>query len=230
MNTRLQVEHPITEAVTGIDLVHWQMRIAGGARLTLDADALLVPRGHAIECRVYAEDADAGFMPSPGPIARLTTPEGPGVRNDSGVESGSVVPVFYDPLLSKLIVWGADRPQAIARMRRALREYDVVGVRTSVPFFRWLLAGKAFAEASFHTSFLDDVLQQRRGQSFDDPDLSYEEVAAIAAVLSQRVDGAAATDRPHVAGTLHRLPERLDARAAGPSRWTREARYEALRH
>jgi acetyl-CoA carboxylase biotin carboxylase subunit len=240
MNTRLQVEHPITEAVTGVDLVQWQIQIAQGAPLTLDADQLLVPNGHAIECRVYAEDADAGFMPSPGPIALCASPEGPGVRNDSGVESGSDVPVFYDPLLSKLIAWGADRAQAIARMRRALGEYDVVGVRTSLPFFKWLLAQESFTRGAFHTSYLDEVLQQRQGQSFVEPDLSHEEVAAIAAVLSAYALRAPA-DKSLVpaAGQVNVATLGLRASASGESpryaqtatsRWVRQARHEALRN
>ena len=123
MNTRLQVEHPITEMVTGVDLVSWQIRIARGERLTLDPDALLTPRGHAVECRVYAEDPDSGFMPSPGRITGLRVPHGPGVRDDSGAYEGGEVPIFYDPMISKLITWGETRPHALARMQRALAEY-----------------------------------------------------------------------------------------------------------
>ena len=106
MNTRLQVEHPVTEMVTGIDLVQWQLRIAQGERLTVDADQMLEPRGHAIECRIYAEDPDAGFLPSPGHIRYLRRPAGPGIRDDSGVEEGFDIPVFYDSMISKLIAWG----------------------------------------------------------------------------------------------------------------------------
>src|SRR5262249_22342631 len=106
MNTRLQVEHPITEMVTGVDLVQWQIRIARGEKLALDPEALLTPRGHAIECRIIAEDPDAGFMPSPGHITQLRVPSGPGIRDDGGAESGATVPIFYDPMVSKLVAWG----------------------------------------------------------------------------------------------------------------------------
>ena len=235
MNTRLQVEHPITEAVTGVDLVSWQMRIAAGERLTLDPDQLIRPRGHALECRVYAEDADAGFLPSPGRIAGLTIPGGPGVRDDGGVDAGGEVPVFYDPLLSKLIAWGDDRHQAIARMQRALGEYRVLGVRTSVPFFRWLLRQEAFLQSKVHTSFLDDVLHQRGGEPFDAASVSQEEVAAIAAVvaLQSREESASA---PSAFAPLARRRDlsrrsgeaaKADAKAEG---WKRQARHEALRH
>jgi acetyl-CoA carboxylase, biotin carboxylase subunit len=216
MNTRLQVEHPITEMVTGVDLVQWQIRIARGERLDLDRHALLTPRGHAIECRIYAEDPDAGFMPSPGRITALRVPDGPGVRDDSGAEAGGDVPIYYDPLVSKLAVWGTDRPQAIARMQRALAEYDVRGIRTTLPFFRWMLRERAFAEARFHTSYLDEVLQQRQGTPFLTAESSLEEVAAIAlAVLRLR-------------------PEQKDERRSASmeraaSAWKEAARLEALR-
>ena len=149
VNTRLQVEHAITEMVTGLDLVHWQIRIARGERLsaqTIDAGRLLVPRGHSIECRVYAEDPDNQFLPSPGRILDLREPAGPGVRNDSGIEAGFDVPMFYDPMLAKLVVWGEDRAAAIGRLRRALGEYHVAGIRTTLPFFRWLLEQPEFAD------------------------------------------------------------------------------------
>jgi acetyl/propionyl-CoA carboxylase alpha subunit len=183
MNTRLQVEHPVTEAISGTDLVRWQIRIARGERLDLDPVAALTPRGHAIECRVYAEDADAGFIPSPGKITRLRVPAGPGIRDDAGVEEGDEVPVFYDPLVSKLTAWGEDRTQAIARMRRALDEYEVDGIQTTLPFFQWMLAQPRFAAGDFHTEYLDELLQQRKGQPFSSRDVSLEEVAAIAAAI-----------------------------------------------
>ncbi len=183
MNTRLQVEHPVTEVVSGIDLVGWQIRVARGERLTIDAEAVAVPRGHAIECRIYAEDADAGFVPSPGRLSMLRTPDGPGIRHDSGVDEGGQVPVFYDAMIAKLIAWGESRSDAIARLRRALREYRVGGVRTSIPFFLWLLEQPAFLSASFHTTYLDELLHQRAGMPFGEPDVSLEEVAVVAAAL-----------------------------------------------
>src|SRR5215467_7416790 len=150
MNTRLQVEHPITEAVTGLDLVRWQIRIANGEALTLDPERLLRPQGHAIECRIYAEDPDNGFLPSPGRILELRAPGGPGIRDDSGAQAGFEVPIYYDAMISKLIAWAEDRPAAIARMRRALGEYAVSGIKTTLPFFAWLLAQPEFIAGRFH--------------------------------------------------------------------------------
>jgi len=219
MNTRLQVEHPVSEAVTGLDLVEWQIRIARGERLTIDAARALTPRGHAIECRIYAEDPDTGFMPSPGRITALRPPDGPGIRDDSGFEAGDEVPVYYDALISKLVASGVDRPQAVARMRRALAEYDIRGIRTTVPFFRWLLDQPVFLDAAFHTEFLDTLLQQRRGTSFSEPESSLREVAlAAAAIYASRA-----------------VMSRSGAGLVGPAfrdepaAWTRQARVESLR-
>ena len=139
--------------VTGLDLVRWQIRIARGERLDVDPESVLAPIGHAIECRVYAEDPDNNFLPSPGRIGHLQTPAGPGIRDESGTGAGLEVPIFYDPLISKLVAWAEDRPQAIARMRRALGEYLVTGIKTTVPFFSWLLAQPEFLEGRFHTTF-----------------------------------------------------------------------------
>jgi acetyl-CoA carboxylase, biotin carboxylase subunit len=183
MNTRLQVEHPITEMVTGIDLVRWQIRIARGEPLDIDPDRALQPRGHAIECRIYAEDPDQGFLPSPGRIGQLRIPSGPGIRDDSGATAGLDVPIFYDPLISKLVAWAEHRPAAIARMRRALGEYIVTGIKTTVPFFQWLLAQPAFRDGRFHTTYLDEVLAERGGRPFLAPDEEESEIAVIAAAL-----------------------------------------------
>jgi acetyl-CoA carboxylase biotin carboxylase subunit len=224
MNTRLQVEHPVTELVTGTDLVCWQMRIARGERLSLSPQQALTPSGHAIECRVYAEDPDAGFLPSPGPILGLRVPGGPGIRDDSWIDEGTDVPTYYDPLLSKLIAWGENRAQAVARMRRAVDEYEVRGVRTSLPFFRWLLQREEFASARFHTSFLDELLQRRGGEPFDRADPSLEEVAAIAAGV---IESAGALPLE----VADRLPGRreLPAPARQVSGWARRARLDGLR-
>ena len=136
MNTRLQVEHPVTEMVTGLDLVHWQIRIARGERLDIDPVRALTPLGHAIECRIYAEDPDQGFMPAPGLIRALRPASGPGIRDDGGVSAGYEVPVYYDSLIAKLVAWGGSRDDAIARMGRALEEYQVLGIRYDDPVLR----------------------------------------------------------------------------------------------
>jgi acetyl-CoA carboxylase biotin carboxylase subunit len=219
MNTRLQVEHPVTEAVTGIDLVEWQIRIARGERLTIDPEVALTPRGHAIECRIYAEDPDSGFMPSPGRITALRPPDGPGIRDDSGVEAGDEVPIYYDALISKLVAFGTDRAQAVARMRRALAEYDVRGIRTTVPFFRWLLDQQLFLDAVFHTAFLDTLLQQRRGTPYFGPNSSLREVAVIAAAIYASRVG------PHVESGFSRTA----ASSAAKGAWAHQARVESLR-
>jgi acetyl-CoA carboxylase biotin carboxylase subunit len=167
MNTRLQVEHPITELVSGVDLVQWQLKIAQGERLTLSSADTLTPRGHAIECRIYAEDPDNGFIPSPGTMIGRRVPGGPGIRrDDGGATPGLDVPIFYDPLIAKLSAWGADREEATRRMSRALGEYDVRGIKTSIPFFRWLLAEEDFRRGRFDTTFLDRELARRAGEPF----------------------------------------------------------------
>jgi acetyl-CoA carboxylase, biotin carboxylase subunit len=157
MNTRLQVEHPVTELVTGVDLVKLQIRVAQGERLPLGQDEIR-QRGHAIECRVYAEDPERGFMPSPGRIRTLRVPGGPGVRDDTGVYEGWEVPIHYDPLISKLVTWGEDREAAIARMRRAVAEYVVLGIKTTLPLFARVLRHPEFLAGDFDTSFLETAL------------------------------------------------------------------------
>ncbi|MCX7895596.1 MAG: acetyl-CoA carboxylase biotin carboxylase subunit [Thermoanaerobaculum sp.] len=161
VNTRLQVEHPVTELVYGVDLVQWMMRLALGEPLTLTQEAL-VPRGHAVECRVYAEDPQRDFAPSPGRVQVYREPAGPGVRVDSGVEEGCVVPLDYDPILAKLIVWGEDRRQSLARLRRALTEYVILGVHTTLPLFQRLCQDPDFLAGNVHTGFLQEFLAQPR--------------------------------------------------------------------
>jgi acetyl-CoA carboxylase biotin carboxylase subunit len=216
MNTRLQVEHPVTEMITGLDLVHWQIRIARGEKLTIDPVRALTPRGHAIECRIYAEDPDNGFRPAPGLITSFRLPSGPGIRNDAGVTGGSTVPIFYDSLIAKLIGWGEDRSQALARLARALQEYQVLGIRTTIPFFQWLIRQPAFVEGDFDTTFLDHVLLHPEG-SFVQLSSEGEEIATIAAALHTlfRASGTRTTAAP--------------AEAARVSPWKIAGRKEALR-
>jgi acetyl-CoA carboxylase biotin carboxylase subunit len=186
MNTRLQVEHPITELVTGIDLVAAQLRIARGEPLGL-TQADVRPRGHAIEVRLYAEDPAAGFLPSAGPILGLREPAGPGVRVDSALAAGGVVPVDYDPMLAKIAAWGTDRAQAIARLVGALRETAVLGPTTNLAFLIDVLSHPAFAHGATHTGFLAEHLPRWQQTG------TREAVAAIAAAI--------ALGRPAAAGS-----------------------------
>jgi acetyl-CoA carboxylase, biotin carboxylase subunit len=217
MNTRLQVEHPITEMVTGVDLVRWQIRVARGERIDLDPERLLTPNGHAVECRIYAEDPDNNFLPSPGRIVDLRAPAGPGIRDDSGIAAGLDVPIFYDPMISKLVSWAEDRPAAVARMRRALGEYVVAGIKTTVPFFRWLLDQPEFVSGRFHTTYLDQVMADRAGRPFAPADAAAEDLAAIAAAVQTMIAAESASARPN-------------GSAPAPGRhWKVQARTEGLR-
>jgi acetyl-CoA carboxylase biotin carboxylase subunit len=178
MNTRLQVEHPVTELITGLDLVRWQLAVAQGDPLPL-AQEQIERRGAAIQCRVYAEDP-VKFLPSPGTITSLRVPAGPGVRDDSGVTAGSVISVFYDPMISKLCAWGADRRAAIERMRRALGEYHVGGIRTNLPFHRRVMRHPAFVAGDYHTGFIERHRAELQPAGPEEAEL---EQAAIAAAL-----------------------------------------------
>jgi len=164
MNTRLQVEHPVTEMVIGLDLVKLQIAIANGQKLGLRQSDVLM-KGAAIECRIYAEDPDNNFFPSPGTIVRLRQPSGPGVRDDGGVYEGWTVPIEYDPLISKLVCWGATRQEATARMLRALREYQIDGIKSNISFFKELLRHPDFERGDFDTSFIDRWLRNRKSDS-----------------------------------------------------------------
>ena len=202
VNTRLQVEHPITEMTTGVDLVHCQIEIAAGRPLTL-TQAELSPRGHAIECRIYAEDPERQFMPSPGKIVFLQEPSGPGVRNDCGVYAGVDVPVEYDPILSKLVVHAENRDQAVRRMIRALESYAVLGVKTPIGFLIDVLSSQPFADGETFTDFIDTRFANWR------PDAGVRDLAAIAAVVDamapKRIaagDGVAAAAHPSPFQTL----------------------------
>jgi acetyl-CoA carboxylase biotin carboxylase subunit len=208
-NTRLQVEHPITEMVVGVDLVQLQLRIAQGEPLPFVQEDL-VQQGHAIECRVYAEDPDAGFLPSPGRIVGLRTPSGPGIRDDSGVYQGWDVPVHYDPLLSKLVAHGADRPQAIARLRRALAEYKVLGVRTTLPFFTRLLDDPGFLSGRYDTGIVGRVMARPQPS-----DPAAEELAALAAALHSFRRGASRARPGAPAGSPWRAAGLREATGSG---------------
>ncbi len=159
MNTRLQVEHPVTELVTGLDLVALQFAVARGEALPF-TQAEVTPRGHAIECRVYAEDAHSGFLPATGTVLRFIPPQGPGVRVDSGLQAGDEITIHYDPMIAKIIVHAPTRAQAIRRMQRALAETVILGVTTNLPFLRVLLSHPAFAAGEIHTGFIDAHLEQ----------------------------------------------------------------------
>jgi acetyl-CoA carboxylase biotin carboxylase subunit len=157
MNTRIQVEHPVTEMITGIDLIKEQIRVASGMKLSYKQSDVEF-RGHAIECRINAEDPDRNFLPSPGRVDAYIAPGGPGVRIDSHCYPGYSIPPHYDSLLSKLIVWGADRTEAIQRMQRALDEYAITGVRTTIPFHQRVLAHPAFQAGDVHTDFIEKYM------------------------------------------------------------------------
>jgi acetyl-CoA carboxylase biotin carboxylase subunit len=191
MNTRLQVEHPVTELVTGIDLVREQIRVAAGLPLSFTQDEIVL-RGHAIECRVYAEDPEQNFMPSPGKITALRLPHGPGVRDDGGVYEGAEVTIYYDPMISKLCVWGRDRAEAVDRMRRALDEYAVGGIKTTLPFFREVVRDEEFIQAKLDTGFIARFFA-RRAAAASKEDIERQDLAVIAAALAYEEQNAQAT-------------------------------------
>ena len=220
MNTRLQVEHPVTEMTTSLDLVKLQIQIAANQRIPFAQEEIAM-RGHAIECRIYAEDPDNNFFPSPGKIEEYRAPGGAGIRMDDGIYSGWTVPNEYDPMLGKLIAWGSDRAEAIARLRRALEEYCASGIKTNVSLFQRILASQDFAEGMIYTQWLDHFLREL---SKDDAEKSggqqpasqeqAEQAAAIAAALwhlSRNGAGESAKARP----------------AGGESRWKTAAREDA---
>ncbi|HVB32892.1 MAG TPA: acetyl-CoA carboxylase biotin carboxylase subunit [Patescibacteria group bacterium] len=210
VNTRLQVEHPVTEAVTALDLVKLQIRVAAGEPLPFRQEDVRL-RGHAMECRVYAEDPENNFFPSPGKILSLRLPEGPGIRNDAGVSSGWTVPGDYDPMLGKLIAWGADRAETMARLSRALDEYSIAGIRTNLTLFRRLLRDPEFIRGEFHTRWLDEWLA--RPAPLAAPEGGAEIVAALAAVLREALSN----------GT-----RAAAARTEPTSRWKIEGRADGI--
>ncbi|MBN1955952.1 MAG: acetyl-CoA carboxylase biotin carboxylase subunit [Anaerolineae bacterium] len=184
MNTRLQVEHPITECVTGIDIVKEQLRIAFGKPLPTTQDKVR-PKGWAIECRITAEDPANDFLPASGRIVRLCLPSGPGVRVDSGIYEGVEISPHYDPLLAKLITWGNTRQEALQRMERALKEFRIVGVPTNIPFHRQAMSAPPFVAGTYDTSFIRQHLSAATGGA-----TAYSQVAAVAAVLHHQQKGA----------------------------------------
>ena len=174
MNTRLQVEHPITEEVIGLDLVKQQIMIADGQPLSLRQEDIK-QRGHAIECRICAEDTDNNFRPAPGIIQQLTEPHGPGIRIDSAVYAGYEIPMYYDPMIGKLIVWATTRQYAIERMRRALYEYKVTGLITNIRYLRRIIDVPQFKEGNYDTSFIEknqERLRPRPGFKNDSEDMA----------------------------------------------------------
>jgi acetyl-CoA carboxylase biotin carboxylase subunit len=202
MNTRLQVEHAVTERVVGIDLVKAQIEVAAGGYLPW-RQRHITQTGHAIECRIYAEDAENEFMPCPGKIEGLRLPEGLGLRNDCGVYEGAEVPIYYDPMIAKLITWGENRVEAILRMRRALREYQVRGIKTNISFHQWILRHPRFMSGDFSTGFIDE---EYRNMNKDEV-YPHKEIALASAAIA----------------ALHRERENtrglLEDRAAQPSKW-----------
>jgi len=220
MNTRLQVEHPVTEFVTGLDLVQLQLHIAAGEKLPFRQEDITL-RGHAIECRVYAEDPDNNFFPSPGQITRLISPSGPGIRRDSGMYEGWTVPIEYDPLLAKLVGYGETRDQAIRRLERALFEYFVGGIKTNISLFRRILKDPDFRAGKLDTGFLDRLLANKTVEK----NPHHELIAVAAAGIF------AALDPKHTFPGEGGLPAPANGRAAAaePSNWRRSARVEGMR-
>jgi acetyl-CoA carboxylase, biotin carboxylase subunit len=217
MNTRLQVEHPVTELVTSQDIVKLQIRIACGEPLPFAQDDIAF-RGHAIECRIYAEDPDNNFFPSPGKILDWRAPAGPGIRFDDGVYSGWTVPNEYDPMLGKLVSYGKDRTEAIARLQRALAEFYANGIKTNAELFQRILATPDFQTGEIYTRWLDDFLSEPRKPAVIDSETSSleEDAATIAAALC------------HISH-VQDSPNNKSAVSQPESRWRLEARRDQLR-
>jgi acetyl-CoA carboxylase biotin carboxylase subunit len=226
MNARLQVEHGVTEAVTGLDLVKLQIRIAAGEPMPFTQGDVQL-RGAALECRVYAEDPDNNFFPCPGRITALETPAGPGVRDDSGIHPGWNVPLEYDPLLSKLVTWGSTRAEAIARMRRALDEYYVEGIRTNLALFKMILRYPDFLEGRLDTGLLDRLLNwERRVEERSETPSAHLSRETLQAERQKAAALAVALFASPAANTGQQ--DRPTA-AVSESRWRREGRGQLLR-
>ena len=223
MNTRIQVEHAITEMVTGVDLVKAQIEVAAGAPLPFSQEDLS-QHGWALECRIYAEDPAAGFVPAPGRIDTLRWPSGPGVRNDAGVYAGAEVPVFYDPMISKLVVWGRDRTEAIARMRRALGEFVIAGeLTTNLDFHRWLMNHPVFLSGDYDTNFIEQEYHPRAlaadGKSGGRDDAEFTAAMLAVAAAAQNMGNGRASE---TAGAGRQA-------ARGESAWKTLGRLDVLR-
>jgi acetyl-CoA carboxylase biotin carboxylase subunit len=218
VNTRLQVEHPVTEQVTGLDLVKLQIAIAAGHRLPFAWESI-TPRGHAMEVRLYAEDPDNNFFPSPGKIISRHVPSGPGIRLDDGVYEGWTVPNDYDPLLSKLIAWGNSREETIARLRRALDEYSITGIKTNVGLFRRILVEPDFLRGEIHTMWLDEMLGRPRSAASPANEVPHESTASDAAAIAAAVWQANQSDK---------RSGRSAASVEQTSRWKLDGRRDQL--
>jgi acetyl-CoA carboxylase, biotin carboxylase subunit len=221
VNTRLQVEHPVTEAVTGIDLVKLQLGVAAGDRLPIAQQDVSL-RGHAMECRIYAEDPENHFFPWPGRIALWRTPHGPGIRLDEGVYEGWTVPGEYDPLLAKLIAWGGDRRETLSRLERALQELGIEGIRTNTILFQKILADADFKNGAIHTRWLDERLASLLPARAKDPSAAAESlettVAMIAAGLWHVSQGRSADEHPRQAISRWREDGRREQISRNPER------------
>jgi acetyl-CoA carboxylase, biotin carboxylase subunit len=224
INTRLQVEHPVTEMVTSLDLVKLQIRIAAGEPLPFAQEDVTI-RGHAIECRIYAEDPDNNFFPSPGKILERRTPTGPGIRLDDGVYAGWTVPNEYDPMLGKLIAWGSDRAEAIARLRRALDEYHASGIKTNVSLFRRILVTKDFQNGEIYTRWLDDFLVREQNDTSAARTSAGDDASGIGTVEKAAILAAALWHISHGDGAGNHAG---DAARVPESRWKLEGRREQL--
>ncbi|HEY6764540.1 MAG TPA: acetyl-CoA carboxylase biotin carboxylase subunit [Candidatus Sulfotelmatobacter sp.] len=219
MNTRLQVEHPVTELVTGLDLVQLQIHIAAGEKLPFAQNDIAI-RGHAIECRIYAEDSENNYLPSPGKITALQEPAGPGIRIDSGIYEGWTVPMDYDPLLAKLIGYGSSRDQAIGRLSRAMNEYFVGGIKANLGLFRRILASSDFRAARLDTGFLDRM-QEGTVPVRSDPRI--EEAGAIAAAIFEMSNRTTSAVQSLATAGLEEAADKP------VSIWKQTARSESLR-
>ncbi|MCC6329884.1 MAG: biotin carboxylase, partial [Acidobacteria bacterium] len=209
MNTRLQVEHPVTELVTGIDLVREQISVAAGYPLSFSQEDVRLT-GHSIECRIYAEDAESNFLPSPGRITRLRIPQGPGIRDDGGVYEGAEVSIYYDPMISKFAAYGRDRGEAIDRMRRALAEYEIAGIHTTLPFFREVMEDEEFVAGRLDTGFISAWKERRKEPKADREKIDLAVIAAAMALGKKETESNVA------------------AASADPSKWAMAGRAQRL--